>query len=112
WSECPQGRTKLDDLVTATRGVMDTILRPSDHLTEVVGSGCKAVISTRKCGQSPHLALFPNEPEIDKADIVRPTVESEATPPLSHRLRRGCLGNTHDDALGIFHVPCYTAVWS
>ena len=96
--------------MAATHGVMNAILRPPDHLTEVVGSGGKAVISTRKCGQSPHLALFPNEPEIDKADIVRPTVESEATPPLPQRLRRGSLGNTHDDALGIFDVPCYTAV--
>src|SRR5207237_8272995 len=89
-------------------------LCPSDHLTEVVGSGCKAVISARKIGESPHLtqALFPNEAKIDKADIVRRTVESEATPPLPQRLRRESLGNTHDDPRSILHVPCYTAVCS
>src|SRR5437667_5356280 len=92
---------------------MNAILRPPDHLTEVVGSGCKAVISARKWEKSPHRAVFPNEPEIDIADVVRRTVESRATPVLTVRLRRrGSLGNTHDDARGIFHVPCDTAVWS
>jgi len=99
--------------LTATRGVMNAILRPPDHLTEVVGSGCKAVISARKWEKSPHRAVFPNEPEIDIADVVRRTVESRATPVLTVRLRRrGSLGNTHDDARGIFHVPCDTTVWS
>src|SRR5438552_16824571 len=118
WSQRAHGWPKLEDLVAtratrATRGVMNAILRPSDHLTEVVGSGCKAVISTRKIGKSSHLtqALFPNEPEIDKADIVRRTVESEATPPLPQRLRIGSLRNTHDDSRGILHVPRDTAVW-
>src|SRR6266576_6974523 len=92
---------------------MKTILRPPDYLTQVVGSGRKAVVSTRKIGQSPHLALLPNEPEIDIADVVGRTVERRATPVLSVRLRRrGSLGNTHDDSRSIFHVPCYTAVWS
>ena len=91
---------------------MNTILRPPDHLTEVVGSGCKAVISARKMGKSSHLVVFPNEPEIDIADVVRRTVESRATPSLPERLRIGGLRNTHDDALSILHVPCDTAVWS
>src|SRR5437870_11865640 len=117
-SQSPHGWAKLEDLVAwiglaATRGVMNAILGPADHLTQVVGSGCKPVISTRKCVQSPHLVLFPNEPEIDIADVVRRTVESRATPVLTVRLRRrGSLGNTHDDARGIFHVPCDTTVWS
>src|SRR6266487_6812054 len=38
WSEFPHGWAKLEDLVAATRGVMNAILRPSDYLTEVVGS--------------------------------------------------------------------------
>src|SRR5207253_6569068 len=117
-SHSPQGWAKLEDLVawrvgTATRGVMKAILRPPHHLTQVVGSSGKAVISARKWGKSPHLALFPNEPEIDIAGVVRRTVESRATPVLTVRLRRrGSLRNTHADSRGIYHVPCYTAVWS
>src|SRR5438094_7744441 len=106
--QSPHGWAELEDLGAATRGVMNAILRPPDHLTQVVGSGSKTVIATRKIGQSPHLALFPNEAEIDKAE--GPTVESRATPVLTVRLRRGSLGNTHDDARGIFHVPCYITV--
>src|SRR6267143_2969255 len=110
--QSPHGWAKLEDLGAATRGVMNAILRPADYLTQVVGSGCKAVISASKIGQSPHLAPFPNEPEIDIADVVRRTVESRATPVLAERLRIGSLGNTYDDALGIFNVPCDAAVWS
>src|SRR5438876_7316531 len=106
--QSPHGWAKLEDLSAATRGVMNAILRPPHHLTQIVGSGSKTVIATRKIGQSPHLALFPNEAEIDKAE--GPTVESRATPVLTVRLRRGSLGNTHDDARGIFHVPCYITV--
>src|SRR5438034_9518080 len=92
---------------------MNSILRPPHHVTQVIGSGCKAVIAARKRGKSPHLVVLPNEPEIDVADVVRRTVESRATPVLAIRLRRrGSLGNTHDDSRGIFHVPSYTAVWS
>ena len=91
---------------------MNVILRPSDYLTEVVGSGGKAVISTRKIGKSPHLATFPDEPKIDEANGVWPTVKGCATPSLPKRLWIGSLGNAHNDALGIFHVPCDTAVWS
>ena len=91
---------------------MNAILGPPDHLSQVVGSGGKAIISSSKIGQSPHLALFPNEPEVDIADVVRRTVESRATPALAEQLRVGSLGNTHDDARGIFHVPCDTTVWS
>src|SRR5437868_6943353 len=92
---------------------MNAILGPSHHLTQIVSSCGKAIISSRKIGQSPHLTLLPNEPEIDVADVVRRTVESRATPVLSVRLRRrGSLGNTHDDSRGIFDVPCDTAVWS
>ncbi len=98
--------------LAATRGVMKASLRPSHRLTQIVGSGGKTIVSSRKIGQSPHLALLPNEPEIDIADVVRRTVESRATPALAEQLRIGSLGNTHDDARGIFHVPCYTAVWS
>src|SRR4030095_15688471 len=54
----------------------------------------------------------PNETEIDKADIVRPTVESEATPPFPQWLWRRSLGNTDDDALGVFPLPCDTAFCS
>ena len=93
---------------------MNAILRPPDHLTQIVGSCGKAIISTRKIGKSPHLVqvLFPNEPEVDIADVVRRTVESRATPALAERLRVGSLRNTHDDSRGILHVPGDTAVWS
>src|SRR4029077_20322768 len=94
------------------RVVMNTILGPPDHLTEVVGSGCKAVISARKRQKSSHLVVLPNEPEVNIADVVRRTVESRATPSLSERLRIGRLRNTHDDALSILHVPSDTAVRS
>ena len=80
-------------------GVMNTILRPPDYLTQVVGSGCKAIISARKWRKSSHLVVLPNEPEVDIADVVRRTVESRATPSLPERLRIGGLRNTHDDAL-------------
>src|SRR6266571_2427595 len=91
---------------------MNIILRPPDRLAEVVGSGCKAVISAGKWKESSHLVVLPNEPEIDIADVVRRTVESRATPGLPQWLRIGSLGNTHDDSRGIFHVPGDTAVWS
>ena len=111
-SQSPYGWTKLEDLGAATRGVMNSILRPSDYLTQVVGSGGKAVISARKIGKPSHLAPFPNEPEIDIAGVVRSTVKIRATPVLADWLRRESLGNTHDDPRGIFHVPSNTAVWS
>ena len=111
-SQSPHGRAKLEDSGCSNTWVMNAILGPPDHLTQIVGSGGKAIISSRKIGQSPHLAVLPNEPEVDIADVVRRTVESRATPALAQRLRRGSLGNTHDDSRGIFHVPCDTAVWS
>src|SRR5436190_20199091 len=110
--QSPHGWAKLEDLGAATRGVMKTILRPPDYLTQVIGSGSKTVVSTRKIGQSPHLALLPNEPEVDIPDVARCTAESRATPVLAEWLRRESLGNTDDDTRGIFHVPCHTAVWS
>src|SRR5438045_4536660 len=91
---------------------MNAILRPPDHLTQIVGSCGKAVISSRKVGKASHLVVFPNKSEVNIADIVRSTVESRATLSLPKRLRAGCLRNTHDDALSILHVPCDTAVWS
>src|SRR5947207_16009893 len=111
-SQSPQGWAKLEDLGAATRGVMNAILRPPDDLTQVIGSGGKAVVSTRKIGQSPHLALLPNEPEVDIADVVRCTVESRATPVLAELLRRESLAHNDDDTRGIFHVPCHTTAWS
>src|SRR4029078_8919204 len=110
--QSPHGRVKLEDLGAATRGVMNTVLRPPDYLTQVIGSGGKAVVSTRKIGEPSHLAPFPNEPEIDIAGVVRRTVKSRATPVLAEWLRRESLGNTHDDSRGIFHVPRNTAVLS
>src|SRR5439155_11782763 len=112
WSQSPHGWTKLEYLGAATVGVMNSILRPPHHLTQVVGSGGKAVISAREIGQPPHLVLFPNEPEVDIADVVRRTVESRATPALAEQLRVGILANTDYDSRGIFHVPSYTVVWS
>src|SRR2546430_1433765 len=93
---------------------MNTIFRPSDCLTQVVGSCGKAIVATRKVGKSPHRALsvFPDKPEIDIADVVRRTIESRATPALAEQLGVGSLGNTHDDSRRIFHVPRDTAVWS
>src|SRR5438552_4809860 len=113
-SQSPHGWAKLEDLGAATRRVMNAILGPPDYLTQVIGSGSKTIISSSKIGQSPHLALalFPNEAKIDIADIVRRTVESRATPAFAEQLRVGSLRNTHDDSRRIFHVPCYTAVWS
>src|SRR5580765_8286024 len=57
--QSPDGWAKLEDLGAATCGVTNSILRPPDYLTQIVGSGSKAVISTRKIGKSPHLALLP-----------------------------------------------------
>ena len=85
--EFPHGWAKLENLGAATRGVMNAILRPSDYLTQIVGSGGKAVISTWKW-EVPSLVVLPNEPEVDKADVVRRTVEVCATPALAERLRR------------------------
>src|SRR4029077_9064851 len=85
---------------------------PSHYLTEVVRSGGKAVISTRKIWKSPHLAAFPDESKINETNGVWPTIKGCATPGLSKGLWIGSLGNAHNDALGIFHVPCDTAVWS
>src|SRR4051812_6173456 len=112
WSQSPHCWTKLEYLSAATVGVMNAILRPPDHLTQVVGSGCKAVIAARKWRKSPHVVVLPNEPEIGIADVVRRTVETCATPSLSERLGIGSLRDTHDDSRGIFHVPRDTAVWS
>ena len=103
---------KLEDLGRDARIVMNTILGPPDYLTQVIGSRCEAVIPARKYGKSSHLVVLPNEPEIDIADVVRRTIESCATPSLPERLRISGLRNTHDDALGILHVPRDTTVWS
>src|SRR5438132_5935928 len=75
WSQSPHGWAKLEDLGAATGGIMNAILRPPHYLTQVIGSGSKTVVSTRKWGQSPHLTLLPNEPEIDIAGVVRRAVE-------------------------------------
>src|SRR4029077_18083819 len=91
---------------------MNAILSPSHRLTQVVCSGNKTVVSSRKIGEAPHLVLFPNKPEIDKADSERPGVESCATPSFPERLRIGGLRDTHDDALSILYAPCDTAVRS
>src|SRR5881296_1793952 len=112
WSQSPHSWTKLEYLGAATGGVMNAILRPSDYLTQVVGSSCKAIISSSKIGQSPHLVVLPNEPEIDIADVVRRAIESRAAPALAEQLPVGSLRDTHDDALSILYVPCDTAVWS
>src|SRR5262245_36500746 len=90
---------------------MNAILGPSHRLTQVVGSGRKTVVSTREIRKGPHLVLFPNKAEIDKADGERPRVKRCATPSLSERFRVGGLRDTHDNALSILHVPCDTAVW-
>src|SRR6266853_2925420 len=111
-SQGPHGWTKLEYLGAATPRIMNAILCPPHNLTQIVGSCGKAIISSRKIGQSSHLVVLPNEPEVDVADVVRRTVESRATPALAEELRVGGLGNTHDDSRGIFHVPCDTAVWS
>src|SRR5438128_7890346 len=55
WSQSPHGWAKLEDLGAATGGVMNTILRPPHHLTQVIGSGGKAIISAREIGKSSHL---------------------------------------------------------
>src|SRR6266403_1182790 len=106
------GWAKLKDLRRYARWVLEIVFRPSDYLVMIVGSCSKAVISTREIWKPPHFTLFPNEPEIDKADRKGPRVEGRATPELAPWLRICCLGNTYDDALGILHVPCDAAVGS
>src|ERR1700755_1651784 len=91
---------------------MDVILRPSDYLTDVVGSSGKAVISTREIGKSSHLATFPDEPKINETNCVWPTIKGCATPGFSKRVWIRGLRNAHNDTLGIFHIPCDTAVWT
>src|SRR6478672_5979013 len=90
---------------------MNAILSPSHRLPQVIGSGRKTVVSTWKIGKAPHLILFPNKPEIDKADGKGPGVEICAAPSLSERLRIGGLRDTHYNALSILDIPCDTAVW-
>src|SRR5438477_233971 len=104
-SGSPDDRAKLKNLGRDAGRVMTGILRPPDYLTAVVGASRKAVISTQR-GKCAHHSPFPPEPEIDIADIVRPRVESRATPELPQRVRRGSLGSAYDDALVIFHIPC------
>ena len=112
-SQIPHGWAKLQDLGRdAPFRIFNTILRPAHSLTQVIGSRGKAVISTLKIGKCPHLVVFPNEAKIDIPGSERPKVEEETAPKLPPWLRRGSLGNTHDNARGIFHVPCDTAVWS
>jgi hypothetical protein len=62
---------------------MNVILCPAHYLTKIVGSGCKAVISTGKIGKSPQLATFPDEPKIDETNGVWPAIEGGATPRLT-----------------------------
>src|SRR4029077_15465839 len=91
---------------------MNAILSPSHRLPQVIGSGRKTVVSTRRIGKAPHLILFPNKPEIDKADGKGPGVEICATPSLSERLRIGGLRDTHYNALRILDIPGDTAFWA
>jgi len=55
---------KLEDLGAATRGVMNAILPPTHHLTQIVGSGGKAIISFGKLG-SPLIWPCCHEPEVE-----------------------------------------------
>src|SRR4029079_4188209 len=91
---------------------MNTILGPPDHLTKVIGSGSKAVVSSRKRQKPSHLVVLPHESEVDIADVVRRAVETCAAPSLSERFRIGGLRNAHEDALSILHVPRDTTVRS
>ncbi len=77
----------------------------------VISAGGKAVISPqgRKCR---HDTIFPSEPEIDKADVVRRRIKSRATPSPSQRVRHIRLGNADNNAPAILRVPGYIAVWS
>src|SRR5436190_2708762 len=111
-SSVPYCWAKLQHLSAATGGVVNSILRPSDYLTEVVGPGCKTVISPWERGKPPHLIVLPDKAEIDISDIVRCTVEGRATPGLSVRLGIGGLRNADDNSRRIFHIPRDTAVWS
>src|SRR5882762_7929980 len=70
WPESPHGWAKLEDLGRDACVVFNAILRPAHHLTQVISSRGKTVISTRKIGKSPHLAVFQNESKIDIAHIV------------------------------------------
>src|SRR6476660_10101582 len=90
---------------------MNAILSPSHRLTQVIGSSNKTVVSPWEIGKSSHQVVLPYETEIDEPGGEGPSVEVRATPGFPERLRIGSLRNTHDDALGVLHVPCDTAVW-
>src|SRR5580704_7575218 len=91
---------------------MIVILCPSDHLTKIVGASGKAIISTREIWKCPHLPVFQDKPEVDKADGIGPGVKGRATPSLPERFRIGSLRNPDMDSLGVFNVPSDAAVWS
>ena len=75
WSQTPHRWAKLEHLGRDARVDHEHHSPPIPLLDEVVGSRGKAVVSTRKIGKSPHLALsFPNKPKIDIADVVRPVL--------------------------------------
>ena len=103
WSECPHGRPKLQDLRRDTCGVVNIILRPTDNLPQVVGTGRKAVISTWKIGKPSHLSVLPNKSKIDKACARRSGVKRGAAPRFAQWIRCRCLRNAGDDA----GVPLY-----
>src|SRR5574338_241926 len=112
WPQSPHGGPELEYLAAATVGIMNAIFRPANHLTEVVSSGRKPVVASRKWRKWSHLVVLPNKPKVYVASVVRRTVEPGAAPSFPERLGIGGLRNTHDDALGILDVPCHTAVRS
>ena len=91
---------------------MDAIFRPADDLSKVVGSGCKAIISTRKIGKPSHLSVLPNKPKIDKAGARCSWIKRGAAPRFAQRIRSCCLRNAGDDTGVRLHGPGDIAVRS
>src|SRR5262249_40798524 len=110
-SQVPDDGPELEDLRGYAGRVTSRIFRPPDYLPPVVGAGGKAVIAPQR-GERLHYTVLPHKPKTGISGIVRPREERRATPFLSQRLRRGGLGDAHDNAPVIFHGPCHITVRS
>src|SRR5262249_9731488 len=109
-SGAPDHRMELENLSVYAALVMNTILRPADHLARVVGAGGKAVVAARQGMKRPHCAVLPDEPKTGKSFSPGSGKECETAPSFSVRFWSIGLGNSRDDSPIVLHRPGHAAV--
>jgi hypothetical protein len=58
------------------------------------------------------MSIFPGESQIDEPNIIRSRVKSRAAPGFAQWVWDIGLGDTGNEAMIVFHVPGYAAIWA